>query len=93
MKRLLAMLAAGLAVLALSACGKQETKPQDGAMTDKTATTEQSAQPAAEEPKPADDAQKPSAQADQYNGVAQARADDAAAAAAADQDQDQSNQS
>ncbi len=70
MKRLIAMLAAGLAVLALSACGKQESKPEEGAMPDKT--VEQPAAQPADEAKPAEDAQKPSAQADQYNGMAQA---------------------
>lgn len=75
MKRLIAMLAAGLAVLALSACGKQESKPEEGAMPDK-AVEQPAAQPAADEAKPAaEDAQKPSAQADQYNGMAQAQAE------------------
>jgi hypothetical protein len=71
MKRLIVMLTAGLAMLALGACGKQETKPQEGT----TENTTQQAQPS-EEQKPAEEPKaeetKPSAQADQYNAVAQA---------------------
>ena len=90
MKRLMVMLVAGLTMLALGACGKQETKPQDAATTDKN-MMEQS-QPA-DAQKPADDkatdaTQQPSAQADQYNGMAQASAEQNQ-----DQDQDQNNQS
>lgn len=78
MKRLIVMLTAGLAMLALGACGKEETKPQEGKETD--TATQQQAQPAEE--KKAEE-QKPSAQADQYDRVAQATMDEAAPADAA----------
>ena len=93
MKRLIIMLAAGLTVLALGACGKHDAKPEAGA-ADKTM---EQAQPVVEhkesEQMPAEksEEQKPSAQADQYNnGMAEAKADDAVAA---DQDQDANSQS
>lgn len=90
MKRLIVTLTAGLAMLALGACGKQENKPQEGVTTD---TTMQQQVPAAEEQKSVEEQraeeQKPSAQAEQaeqYNGMAQADA-------SADPEQDPNGQS